>query len=456
MKEYKNIDRLFQEKFRDFEVTPSDKIWKNIETEMTQKPKKERRVIWLWISGIAAGLALLFYVNNPFNDNPKQQNTTKTELKKYNNSILPETEVTNTTNQPKEIIEHPDYLENAKKIIQTKQRQTIKINNNNSITNTTTNHIEEKVKIKEQTTITNSVPKENTSPTKSKSLLLDNVKNEKPDEIAGISLESNTPSITKKSSKKEELPDVIAEENTNMVTNEIKTKKWTVSTVAAPVYLNSFDKNTSSIDAQFDNNTKQGSFSSAYGVQLAYQVNNRFSLQSGVHMVDYGYKTYGVYVSPGGAVNHYSNINYDSDANLIDIYAAPSQANNLNETNLRETKGSIMQVFGYVEIPLEVKYRLNKGNFGINVIGGFSTLLLNKNQIFIETDGSSSKLGEASNLNSLNFSGNLGLEFDYKLYQNLYFNLAPMFKVQTNTFEKNTGGFNPYAIGVYSGLNFRF
>ncbi len=31
MKENKNIERLFQEKFKDFEVTPPDFVWDNIQ-----------------------------------------------------------------------------------------------------------------------------------------------------------------------------------------------------------------------------------------------------------------------------------------------------------------------------------------------------------------------------------------------------------------------------------------
>jgi len=31
-----------------------------------------------------------------------------------------------------------------------------------------------------------------------------------------------------------------------------------------------------------------------------------------------------------------------------------------------------------------------------------------------------------------------------------------MFKYQLNTFSKNDGGFKPYYLGVYTGLNFRF
>ena len=47
MKEYKNIDRLFQEQFRSFEDTPDNQVWLNIEAEL--KKDKKRKVIPLWI-----------------------------------------------------------------------------------------------------------------------------------------------------------------------------------------------------------------------------------------------------------------------------------------------------------------------------------------------------------------------------------------------------------------------
>ena len=60
MSDKKHIDRLFQEKLKDLEITPDNSVWKSIQTELNKK-KKERRVIPLWfkLSGIAAGIILL-------------------------------------------------------------------------------------------------------------------------------------------------------------------------------------------------------------------------------------------------------------------------------------------------------------------------------------------------------------------------------------------------------------
>lgn len=62
MKEQKNIDRLFQEKFKDFEAMPDDKVWAGI----VDKQQKKRAIIplWLQLSGAAAILALIFIAGN--------------------------------------------------------------------------------------------------------------------------------------------------------------------------------------------------------------------------------------------------------------------------------------------------------------------------------------------------------------------------------------------------------
>ena len=86
----------------------------------------------------------------------------------------------------------------------------------------------------------------------------------------------------------------------------------------------------------------------------------------------------------------------------------------------------------------------------------FSTLLLNRDEVFVEMNNFSQSLGSSNNLRSVNFSGNIGLDLDYSIRKNLYINVSPMFKVQTNTFSKNSGSIQPYYLGVYTGLNYKF
>ena len=65
MKDKKHIDKLFKDRFNDFEVSPSPEVWGSIQTSL-EKRKKDRNLIPLWwkMGGVAALLALLFTVGN--------------------------------------------------------------------------------------------------------------------------------------------------------------------------------------------------------------------------------------------------------------------------------------------------------------------------------------------------------------------------------------------------------
>lgn len=61
MKDKKNIERLFQETFKDFEETPREQVWENIQSKLDNK-KRDRKIIpiWFWYAGVAALLLLFF------------------------------------------------------------------------------------------------------------------------------------------------------------------------------------------------------------------------------------------------------------------------------------------------------------------------------------------------------------------------------------------------------------
>ncbi len=63
IRDRKNIDRLYQEKLKDLEITPNEQLWENIQSKL---PVKKRRIIplWLKLSGVAAGLLLMFTIGN--------------------------------------------------------------------------------------------------------------------------------------------------------------------------------------------------------------------------------------------------------------------------------------------------------------------------------------------------------------------------------------------------------
>jgi len=457
MKDIKNIDRLFQEKFRDFEQHPPPNLWNKINDQLSGKPKKNKGVIWFWLTGIAAGLAILLTINYPFSttitpdtQTPVIHNTTDTDtqttIKPPQIEVADAENNTNISNQKETAYSKTSTLSNPSS--QKKYNNTKHINNHSipSIKSTTyKNAIVANVIINDsQTNVKTNV----TKPNNQKSKIDVKIINEKE---SLIKEQSEKEVIANNDINKKSLNE-IPEDVTIIDNQDVKTNKWTLTTMAAPVLFNSFNTKASSIDSKFDNNIHQGQYSTAYGVQLAYQIDERLSVQTGFHKVDYAYRTEQVYV-PLNSIAERSDINLSSVFNMRDFKAPPNQ---FGVTSTEIDSGSLMQIFGYFEVPLEIKYKIIDGIVDLNLLGGFSTLIKNKDEIYYQIDKFSEKINANSGLNTINLTGNIGVELDYQISNKVYVNVTPTFKVHANTFNKNTNGFSPYAVGVYSGLNYRF
>lgn len=402
MKDFKNIDRLFQENLKDFEVSPPEEAWDAIENRLIPKTKKRTLPFWLKLSSIAAVFVLFFSLGTIY-FLPKN-NFSKNFFQKQNTNKEVSTQTDSAT-----AITVEEKLKAMQKVVTALSKELAEIEQSNQFTANSEEKTTEKTAFSQKS--------EN-------SFLFKDVKNLPLSKFAD-----------KEVSKK-----------------QIAESKFTVATIFAPIYFSSFGDG-SGIDAQFKNNPSSGNSSFSYGVKVAYQLTNKFSLQSGVNLINLGLTTNNIYVTPGVAVVSFSNLS-----------ANPLLARSADIATLKENTiisddasvGSLNQVFGYVEIPVEVKYSVADGKFGINLVGGFSTLLLNRDEVFVETNSFSQSLGSSNNLRSVNFSGNIGLDIDYSLYKNLFINVSPMFKMQTNTFSKNSGSIQPYYLGVYTGLNYKF
>jgi len=397
VRNYKNIDRIFQENLKDYEVFPPNRSWNSIEKNLQSSKVKRRIPYWLKISSVAALLIFFFSVGTIYFI--PSNNFAKSLFNKIKPNVDSEG-VENKEDTPVKMLEKTK----ATKIIQLSESAEEVIASDYS-------ELEE-------------------------------------DGIVGLN-ETNETSI-KNFSNQFLLTDAknypLKNKNKNIKKREIS-NRITVATIYAPIYINSMGDG-SGIDSQFKDNNASGSSSYSYGVKFAYQLNNKFSVQSGINMINLGLRTNDVYFTPGVSTLGFSNLSANPLA---------SKPGSLKEAQLGlDSKGSVNQVFGYVEIPVEIKYNVSDGKLGVNVVGGFSTLLLNKDEVFVETNNFTQSIGSSNNLRSINFSGNFGVDLDYSIRKNLFINVSPMFKIQTNTFSKNAGSVQPYYLGVYTGLNYKF
>ena len=198
---------------------------------------------------------------------------------------------------------------------------------------------------------------------------------------------------------------------------------------------------------------------------VSYSLGKKLSVRSGVHKVDYGYDTNDISFSSSlnaSTSNVIDNITYsEASKNLVvesNTQVRPPQAFAADDVVARNPtrEGSMVQQFGYLEVPLELNYALIDKKLGVNLIGGLSSLFLVDNSVTLESRGIATEIGEANNLNEVNFSTNIGIGINYELSPKMQLNLEPMFKYQMNTFSESDGNFEPFSIGVYSGLSFKF
>ena len=540
MKDQKNIERLFQEKFKDFEALPPHDSWSVIANRLNEKKKKRRLIpFWFQLSGIAATLIIvgtliwnfktsedaLEFKNNEkivdgiANDNLKNNETlnsnvniknatvknknnplenqkSKTNIvsndnqNKYSNTKNEEVNSTVTTIISKKlrndktsrvttynikdsniIIATNSKIEKRNNLL--KETETIDLENkttenkeinklvsnkklkNNFTQNKTINYDKLNSYFNENETSKNYVNTNNDS--------LKNVTSNKSN-TKRTSLENiikNDSTLVDSSPKINPLEELLAEKEAGKNEDEKEKEKrsrWAVSTNASPVYFNAVAEG-SSLDNRFDANKKEYNNTLSYGVGVNYAINNKLTLKAGVNNLSLDYNTSDISFYQAVVTKPIENVSRNAMGKMLNIesklidngnYITPS--GNL----LTRFDGAINQQISYVEVPLELGYKILDRKFGIEIIGGLSTLFLNDNSVSIVSNGQEMIIGQANNLNNIHFSSNVGLGFKYSFWKNFNANFQPMFKYQINTFSENSGNFKPYFVGLYSGISFNF
>ncbi|TPV34999.1 hypothetical protein FJ651_05585 [Paucihalobacter ruber] len=501
MKEKKNIDRLFQEKLKDFEVHPQPHVWDHIEANLNQK-EKDRKVVPFWwrLGGIAAALVVMLGIG--FNIWNRQNNTsgntivdqeTETLVKDALNSpgkkstddsvafeevskneTLQNESATTTSGSPNS---SENIMNGSSKLVSNSNRNRqseVKTNESSSVNQTNSQLEKSKVAHAEISSEENKTIINQTGIAQNNN---DLNKDESSKGLNNIKQLSTATSIVENQINKDLEKDIVSEKikeeksieeaiaELEEITNEKEEEvlnRWRISPNVAPVYFNSLGEG-SSIHSQFNENGKSTNINMSYGIAASYAINKKLKIRTGVSNVNFDYRTNDVMTTNGlarSAANSQSsipNIKLNQNAGTsnfmsgkaVSLTSAPEIVKSSNMVSLE-------QQFGFIEVPLELEYSLVDKKLGLNVIGGFSTFFLNNNNLFLVEQGGSSLIGESANLNDISYSANFGLGMFYNFSKAFQFNLEPMFKYQINTFNNTSGDFQPFFMGVYTGLSFKF
>jgi hypothetical protein len=493
MKELKDIDRLFQEKFKDFEAHPPAEVWDKIAKNL-DADKNKKRIIpwWYWTSGVAAlfimgFLGLNLYTNSSdLNDFGRQNKVVNTELETEVNkkevdglnvtdsnpqnavttldgngvSVTPTSESGNLSNDP----------------LQRKISPTTKISNLDQINQKTSkvaasSNRSESTKSKKKN-LHNTFSNEdvvNALPNKRLNNLDDKQSdivesNSKPHNSLNNNIIENESSVVDNptqllvSQEINELERLLQEKMNSKDVVETKEKpeqRWLLNTVVAPVGFGTTGTG-SMLDPALAANEKSYEMSVSYGVGMQYKVDKKLTVRTGVNRVTLGYNTNDLDFMPNMSARRLQNVNHTPQGSTISVQTKGGVTSFVENPVSMPNGGFLNQRMGFVEIPTEVSYRLFGSKMGVTLIGGFSSLFLTENRIEAVAHSFQTNLGEANNINSVSFSSNIGIGLEYAFLKNFQAQIEPMFKYQFNTFRGDVGNVRPYFFGIYSGVSYKF
>ena len=497
----KNLEQLFKEAFEGFQEVPDDKVWDSIEASLDKKKQKKRLVpLWWRLGGVAAVLAVLFYINNPF-ENAQQQNeiiVTDTETHVVDPSIQEnQTEKGREEMDPSSINNNADGLVETSSKTEEGENQDAQgpMNPNQSLTSrqqVAETDLVEKNRTKTQDDLS---PIQNTKEAAAlamsdKTVEEENLANPVSDNDKAIAQDLSQNSELQKQSvedrqeqqkeeavaineeredeiEKKSIFDAIKEQEAEeVVADNTSSGKWSVGPSVAPVYTSASGKG-SPIHSDFASNSKSGNLNLSYGLSVAYEIGKKLKIRSGVHRVNYGYDTNDVLFSSSSRIasnDKLDNINYSQKSETLVVQSKNSLPNNiptdafleLSSNEIPVLDGKMVQQLGYIEVPVELNYAILDRKFGVDLIGGVSSLFLVDNSVLVESEGLVTEVGEATNANDVNFSANFGMGLNYDFSPKVQLSVEPVFKYQMNTFSKTAGEFQPFSIGIYSGVSFKF
>ena len=472
MKQKKNIDQLFNERFANHQADPASHVWDKIQARL-EKDKKDRVIaIWWRAAGVAASLALIFSLAGLLDTT--QSNSIVEQQPEVKNNSTPSTKI-DTAVEINLRQDKPRVAASNKAA----QNQTItpKVEVNDNKTSKNENIVLNKPKkgvaklaVKKDAGVPAknlgvAVVKPNNSPVLKERKEIINTEAVMP--TGSSTVIAALENISPEGAEKQSIFDAIKEQKqleSKDAVAKISSQEnlWEIAPNIAPVYYNTLSQG-SSIDASFADNSQSGDVNISYGIGVRYALSDRLKIRSGISNVALSYSTAGIELGDGPVSLALKTIDYASEgvvviAQDLGTFSSQNQDGTFGDITPKSTNGEafINQNISYYEVPLELSYTLFDSAFGLDVIGGISTLLLGNNEVSVTAGSYNEVLGSANNLSGVSFATNIGLGLHYKMSSKFRLNIEPMFKYQLNPYTDSSVSFKPYYLGVYTGLSFKF
>ena len=249
--------------------------------------------------------------------------------------------------------------------------------------------------------------------------------------------------------------------------------RWSISALVSPTYQSRFSSGENEAVSQVMN-TEQTLLSYSGGLALSFKVNKRFSIQSGLYYSTMGKELTGIDAYSGFEDHFYTKgspnftvltssgnvYTSNNDVFLTDGLSADRIQTDYNinvfdpvKSELNFIDNPIHQNFSYLELPVVMRYKVVDKVLDLNLIGGVSSGLLVNNMVY----AGKTQIGSTDGMNMITFSSSIGMGMEYNLSNNLSLNLEPTFRYYINPFSNIPGmNIHPYSFGVFSGISYKF
>jgi hypothetical protein len=254
--------------------------------------------------------------------------------------------------------------------------------------------------------------------------------------------------------------------------------RWSISAIASPTYYSKFYSGNDELSKQL-NLSEENILSYSGGVGFSYKVNKRLSIQSGLFYSSVGQAIDGISSFAGFQKFVYTkgNRNFEvlttsgtvytnnGDVFLVAgsgysdrvITAYTNDVFDPKKESLQYMNNTIKQNFSYLELPVVLRYKLIDKKIDFNIIGGISYNMLVNNSVYTMIDGTKYPIGKTEGLNQISFSSSFGMGMEYNFSDNLSLNMEPTFRYYLNPFNQVTGSkAHPYLFGIFSGVSYKF
>ncbi len=485
MESKEDIDRYFKDRLEDYTENPAPDTWDKIADQLGHD-RKRNGIVFIW--RIAAGLALLISLSIMLRNSQKPQDNKLAEKNTVKVDSAKGTISTGIITQPQGVL---TKKENSNHKLSTRipveSRKEVVAGN---VKNTQKNRIVENKKIAANPDV-EAMDGKYAHPVDNMNLL---------EPIACYSIENETQSVppsilfseksTKQVASSLTLDQLLAMNQEEPLEKEHK-NSWLIGGQFAPQYSYRNYVSDRYPDYVVDQiNAKEAPvITYSGGINISVSPAKRLSIQSGIYYSKFGLEQKDLAQvalnnrfdnTPPGSDNtaadetsflvYYGNStgkltvnqvdNSAQDKSLTNAYAYAIQTSSENNIiNNSKPVISAEEYYEYLEVPVNLKYKVIDRKIDFSLIGGLSTNFLVSTGINLKnSDNTSNNLSRAtSDLTRINYAGSVGFGIEYPLFEKFHVTIEPKFKYYLNSIDKEANSnVHPYAVGIFTGISYVF